>query len=64
VQNHRVEESAGLPAIVRPAVGEIRLQVGHEDAWFFRRVLRDRQGVESAEYRRMFQPFAVAADPN
>ena len=40
------------------AVDAISVEVGYEDAAFFRRLFKRRTGLRPSEYRRMFQPIA------
>lgn len=50
----RLLESSGLP------VDEISAQVGYADTSFFRRLFKRMTGLNPRQYRRMFQPLAVA----
>jgi len=57
IQNLRVEEAKRLLESQRTAVDEISVQVGYEDASFFRRLFKRRTGLSPREYRRLFQPI-------
>lgn len=58
VQNLRVEEAKRKLETSDMAVDSISLEVGYEDAAFFRRLFKRRTGLTPSEYRRMFQPVA------
>ena len=44
-------------------IDEISSRVGYVDTSFFRRLFKRLTGLTPAEYRRMFQPIALAAKP-
>jgi transcriptional regulator GlxA family with amidase domain len=58
VQNLRVEEAKRRLETSDMAVDAISLEVGYEDAAFFRRLFKRRTGLTPSEYCRMFQPIA------
>lgn len=57
VQNLRVEEAKRLLESQRTAVDDISVQVGYEDASFFRRLFKRRTGLSPRDYRRLFKPI-------
>jgi transcriptional regulator GlxA family with amidase domain len=57
VQNLRIEEAKRLLETSDRPVDEISVNVGYEDASFFRRVFKRRTGLVPLQYRRMFQPI-------
>jgi transcriptional regulator GlxA family with amidase domain len=57
VQNLRIEEAKRLLENTQIAVEEISVDVGYEDASFFRRLFKRRTGLTPAQYRRLFQPI-------
>jgi transcriptional regulator GlxA family with amidase domain len=60
LQNLRVEAAKRLLEQTRLAIDEISVEVGYEDASFFRRLFKRTTGLAPSEYRRMFQPVAMA----
>ncbi|HEY6611493.1 MAG TPA: helix-turn-helix domain-containing protein [Pseudomonas sp.] len=56
LQDIRVERAKRLLEDGEQAVEAISLEVGYEDASFFRRLFKRRTGVSPSQYRRMFQP--------
>lgn len=56
LQDIRVERAKRLLEEGEQAVEAISLEVGYEDASFFRRLFKRRTGVSPSQYRRMFQP--------
>ncbi|MBV1789444.1 helix-turn-helix domain-containing protein [Marinobacterium sp. D7] len=60
LQNLRVEAAKRLLEQTRLAIDEISVDVGYEDASFFRRLFKRTTGLAPSEYRRMFQPVAMA----
>lgn len=61
VQNLRIEEAKRLLESERTAVDEISVQVGYEDASFFRRLFKRRTGLSPRDYRRLFKPTHAEA---
>jgi transcriptional regulator GlxA family with amidase domain len=57
LQNLRVEAAKRLLESGRLPVDEISVEVGYEDASFFRRLFKRRSGLTPSQYRRMFQPI-------
>jgi transcriptional regulator GlxA family with amidase domain len=57
LQHLRIEEAKRLLEAGAMPVDEISVEVGYEDASFFRRVFKRLLGLTPAQYRRMFQPF-------
>lgn len=57
VQNLRIEEAKRLLESRRTAVDDISVQVGYEDASFFRRLFKRRTGLSPRDYRRLFKPI-------
>lgn len=60
VQNLRIEAAKRLLEGERTAVDEISVEVGYEDASFFRRLFRRRTGLSPSEYRRLFRPVRLS----
>jgi transcriptional regulator GlxA family with amidase domain len=58
LQNLRVEAAKRLLESGQLPVDEISVEVGYEDASFFRRLFKRRSGLTPSQYRRMFQPVA------
>jgi len=56
LQNLRIEEAKRLLESGPMPVDEISVEVGYEDASFFRRLFKRRTGLTPSQYRRMFQP--------
>jgi transcriptional regulator GlxA family with amidase domain len=61
VQNLRVEEAKRLLESSDTPVDEVGIEVGYEDASFFRRLFKRRTGLAPARYRRVFQPIRRAS---
>ena len=55
VQNLRIEEAKRLLESSARAADEISVEVGYEDASFFRRLFRRRTGLAPSQYRRTFR---------
>ena len=64
IQNLRVEETKRLLETGQMPVDEISVEVGYEDASFFRRLFKRLTGLTPSQYRRMFQPVFKALDAN
>lgn len=62
VQNLRIEEAKRLLESRRTAVDDISVEVGYEDASFFRRLFKRRTGLTPRDYRRLFQPVRGALE--
>lgn len=60
LQNLRVEAAKRLLESGTQAVDDISVEVGYEDASFFRRLFKRLTGLTPSQYRRMFQPVARA----
>jgi transcriptional regulator GlxA family with amidase domain len=60
VQNLRVEEAKRLLETGEGSFEDIAADVGYENPGFFRALFRRRTGLTPSQYRRMFQPFAMA----
>jgi transcriptional regulator GlxA family with amidase domain len=60
VQNLRVEQAKRLLETTDRAFDDIAADVGYENPGFFRALFRRRTGLSPSQYRRMFQPFAMA----
>ncbi len=60
VQNLRIEEAKRLLETGDLPFDEISAEVGYENPGFFRALFRRRTGLTPGQYRRMFQPFALA----
>jgi transcriptional regulator GlxA family with amidase domain len=60
LQNLRIEEAKRLLESSAVPVDEISIDVGYQDASFFRRLFKRRTGLTPSQYRRMFQPMAHA----
>jgi transcriptional regulator GlxA family with amidase domain len=58
LQNLRVEAAKRLLESGHIPVDDISVEVGYEDASFFRRLFKRRTGLTPSQYRRMFQPIA------
>lgn len=63
VQNLRIEEAKRLLETGSTPFEAIAAAVGYENFAFFRRLFRRATGLTPGEYRRMFRPFAAAAEP-
>jgi len=61
LQNVRVEEAKRLLESGHMPVDDICVEVGYEDASFFRRLFKRRTGLTPSQYRRMFQPVLGAS---
>lgn len=57
-----MEEAKRLLESGSTAVDDISIEIGYEDASFFRRLFKRRTGLKPSQYRRMFQPVANAAN--
>lgn len=62
LQDIRIERAKRLLEEGELAVEAISLEVGYEDASFFRRLFRRRTGLSPSQYRRMFQPLLRVGD--
>jgi len=62
LQNLRVEEAKRLLEGGGMPVDEISIEVGYEDASFFRRLFKRRTGLTPSQYRRMFKPITGVSD--
>ena len=62
VQNLRVVEAKRLLETEMTSFDNITFAVGYENPAFFRRLFKRATGLNPAEYRRMFRPFATAHD--
>jgi len=60
VQNLRVEEAKRLLETGAAPFDDIAAEIGYENPTFARRLFRRRTGLTPGQYRRMFQPFAMA----
>ena len=60
VQDLRVEEAKHLLEASAMPVDEISVEVGYEDASFFRRLFKRRTSLTPSQYRRMFKPILTA----
>jgi transcriptional regulator GlxA family with amidase domain len=63
VHNLRVEEAKRLLETGQMAFEEISAELGYENPGFFRRLFKRATGLTPGQYRRMFQPFALASTP-
>jgi len=61
LQNLRIEEAKRLLESSTRAADEISVDVGYQDASFFRRLFNRRTGLTPLGYRRMFQPIRRAS---
>lgn len=57
LQDVRIEEAKRLLETTKLAAEEISVEVGYQDASFFRRLFSRRTGLTPSGYRRMFQPL-------
>ena len=57
LQNVRIEQAKRLLESGHMPVDGISVEVGYEDASFFRRLFKRRTGLTPSQYRRMFQPL-------
>jgi transcriptional regulator GlxA family with amidase domain len=64
IQNLRVEESKRQLESGNISVDGISVNVGYEDAAFFRRLFKRSTGLTPSQYRRMFQPVAQVLTSN
>lgn len=64
LQNLRIEEAQRLLETSQMPVDDISVQAGYADASFFRRLFKRLTGLTPREYRRMFQPVAMARLPD
>ena len=60
VQDLRVEEAKHLLEASAMPVDDISVDVGYEDASFFRRLFKRRTSLTPSQYRRMFKPILTA----
>ena len=60
IQNHRIEEAKRQLESGDTSIDEISVDVGYENAAFFRRLFKRLTGLTPREYRRMFQPILKA----
>ncbi|HET6520622.1 MAG TPA: helix-turn-helix domain-containing protein [Geminicoccaceae bacterium] len=63
VHNLRVEEAKRLLETGPMPFDGISADVGYENPGFFRRLFKRSTGLTPGQYRRMFQPFALASTP-
>lgn len=63
LHNLRVEEAKRLLETGPMAFEGISAELGYENPGFFRRLFKRGTGLTPGQYRRMFQPFAVASAP-
>jgi len=61
LQDLRVEAAKQLLEASTMPVDEISVDVGYEDASFFRRLFKRRTGLTPSQYRRMFKPIITAS---
>jgi transcriptional regulator GlxA family with amidase domain len=61
LQDLRVEEAKRMLEASAMPVDEISIDVGYEDASFFRRLFKRRTGLTPSQYRRMFKPIFAAS---
>jgi transcriptional regulator GlxA family with amidase domain len=62
VQNLRIEEAKRILETGNSSFEDIAAEVGYENPAFFRRLFKRCTGLTPGQYRRMFRPFAAAAD--
>lgn len=62
VQALRIEEAKRQLEHTNVSVDEISVDIGYEDASFFRRLFKRLTGLSPSQYRRMFKPVLVAAE--
>jgi transcriptional regulator GlxA family with amidase domain len=62
VQNLRVEEAKRLLESTPAPVDQIAVEVGYENAAFFRRLFKRSTGLGVSQYRRMFQPMLRSSE--
>ena len=60
LQNLRVEAAKRLLESGQQPVDDISVEIGYEDASFFRRLFKRLTGLTPSQYRRMFQPIVRA----
>ncbi|MDH3899640.1 MAG: helix-turn-helix domain-containing protein [Gammaproteobacteria bacterium] len=60
LQNLRVEAAKRLLESGQRPVDDISVEIGYEDASFFRRLFKRLTGLTPSQYRRMFQPIVRA----
>jgi hypothetical protein len=63
VHNLRVEDAKRLLEMGQMPFDEISADLGYENPGFFRRLFKRSTGLTPGQYRRMFQPFALASKP-
>lgn len=61
VHNLRIEEAKRLLETGSMPFDEISAELGYENPGFFRRLFKRSTGLTPGQYRRMFQPFALAS---
>jgi transcriptional regulator GlxA family with amidase domain len=61
LQDLRVEAAKQLLEAGAKSVDEISIEVGYEDASFFRRLFKRRAGLSPSQYRRVFKPILTAS---
>jgi len=61
LQDLRVEAAKQLLEAGTKSVDEISVEVGYEDASFFRRLFKRRTGLTPSQYRRVFKPIVTAS---
>jgi transcriptional regulator GlxA family with amidase domain len=62
LQNLRVEAAKRLLESGQQPVDDISVEIGYEDASFFRRLFKRLTGLTPSQYRRMFQPIVRACE--
>jgi len=62
LQNLRVEAAKRLMESGQQPVDDISVEIGYEDASFFRRLFKRLTGLTPSQYRRMFQPIVRACE--
>ena len=62
LQNLRVEAAKRLLESGQRPVDDISVEIGYEDASFFRRLFKRLTGLTPSQYRRMFQPIVRACE--
>lgn len=60
LQRLRIEQAKRLLETAELPVDDISIEVGYEDASFFRRLFKRLSGLTPSQYRRLFQPLAKA----
>lgn len=62
LQNIRIEAAKRLLEQTQVPVDDISIDIGYEDASFFRRLFKRRTGLTPSQYRRMFKPIITAIE--